>query len=51
MLIKLLKNNILFIINFKERSINWLVWRSPKSSEGVRITSLLTYSFIKNIKI
>ena len=28
-------------IQEKERSINWLVWRSPKSSVGVRVTSLL----------
>ena len=33
-------------IQEKERSINWLVWRSPKSSVGVRVTSLL--SKIKN---
>ena len=30
-------------IQEKERSINWLVWRSPKSSVGVRVTSLLIF--------
>ena len=40
-------------IIFKERSINWLVWRSPKSLVGVRVTSLLlnvigiTYNSLK----
>ena len=34
-------------IQEKERSINWLVWRSPKSSVGVRVTSLLILFFCR----
>ena len=46
---RLIKLKIVFLFKYcrkfadKERSINWLVWRSPKSSVGVRVTSLLIF--------